>query len=165
MGRTVKSVGIIIEFYVIVDNLMVSGVSWDLVLKVFGLLVVCCDQVSRLLSDFGNRNRATRVWPYVEWSGNQLFNLLILIPIWNLRYKKGQNSWLLSCIFQFYVRIKLTTQYQIFQLYRNPIIFKVLTKWATKNKYQRTGHNLMEELLICYNYCEVTFRSLFIFIM
>ena len=79
MGRTEESVRIITEFYVIVDNLMVSGVSWDLVLKVFGLLVVCCDQVSRLLSDFGNR--ATRVWPCVEWSVNQLFNLLILIPI------------------------------------------------------------------------------------
>ena len=64
VGRTEESVRIITEFYVIVDNLMVSGVSWLLVLKVFGLLVVCHGQVSMFLSDFGNR--ATRVWSGVE---------------------------------------------------------------------------------------------------
>ena len=61
VGRTEESVRIIIEFYVIVDNLMVVGVSRVLVLIVSGLVVVYSGQVSTFLLDFGNR--ATRVWP------------------------------------------------------------------------------------------------------
>ena len=67
-----ESVGIIIEFYVIVDNLMEPQYS------------EACAGPNSLSGRYISARFQTHDCGRRAWSGNQLFNLLILIPIRDL---------------------------------------------------------------------------------